>query len=57
MPLIYMQHKEHGNHIVYSEDEAVANEKNGWVRSEFPTAKKAVEQVETRRGPGRPKKD
>lgn len=53
--LIYMQHKEHGNHIVYSEADAVECEKNGWVRAPFPTAKKEEPELSAPRR-GRPPK-
>ena len=34
--LQYMKHREHGTHIVYSEDEAVRCEALGWVRVDHP---------------------
>lgn len=54
--MIYMQHKDHGNHIAYSELDAVENEKNGWVRVPFPTVNKeeSIEDEAPRRG--RPRK-
>lgn len=36
--MIYLRHKDHGNHIVYSEDEAKACEKAGWKRAPSPGA-------------------
>jgi hypothetical protein len=37
--MIYMVHPQHGAMHVYDEAQAVANEKNGWVRAEEPRAK------------------
>ena len=42
--MIYMTHPQHGAMHVYSEPEAVANEKNGWVRSN--EQKEKIELVE-----------
>lgn len=55
--IIYMQHKDHGNHIVYSESHAVECEKYGWVRVPFPTVNEepSPEMTEIRRR-GRPRK-
>lgn len=32
MPVIYMQHPIHGNKVATMEEEAAADEENGWVR-------------------------
>jgi len=37
--MIYMVHPQHGAMHVYDEGQAVANEKNGWVRTQEPSAK------------------
>lgn len=37
--MIYMVHPQHGAMHVYDEGQAVANEKNGWVRAQEPSAK------------------
>lgn len=71
--MIYMTHPQHGAMHVYSEAEAVANEKNGWVREvktapvtpiseQLPAAAPIATDVApialtTKRGPGRPKKE
>jgi hypothetical protein len=37
--MIYMVHPQHGAMHVYDEAQAVANEKNGWVRADEPSVK------------------
>lgn len=61
--VIHMQHPQHGEMDVYAEGEAVANEKNGWVRAtvleatpELPPDEQ-IPQEAFRRGPGRPRKE
>lgn len=37
MPVIYMKHEVHGAKVANMEEEAVADEKNGWVRYTLDT--------------------
>jgi hypothetical protein len=37
--MIYMVHPQHGAMHVYDESQAVANEKNGWIRAPEPSAR------------------
>ena len=37
MPVIYMKHEIHGAKVATMEEEAVADEKNGWVRYTLDT--------------------
>jgi hypothetical protein len=37
MPVIYMKHERHGAKVANMEEEAVADEKNGWVRYTLDT--------------------
>lgn len=66
MSMIYMIHPEHGAMHVYAEAEALANEKNGWARTEVKSeslhaqpiaAPEVPPTLSTKRGPGRPKKE
>ena len=43
---IYMTNPMHGAMHVYSESEALANEKNGWVRAQWPPPPKVVVSAE-----------
>ncbi len=40
--LVYLEHKDHGTHIVYSEAEKVECLKNGWTEKVEKPVKKAV---------------
>lgn len=64
--MLYMTHPQHGAMHVYAEAEAVANEKNGWVREvkTGPVVQPIAEELSaapialpTKRRPGRPKKE
>ena len=37
MPVIYMKHEIHGAKVANMEEEAIADEKNGWVRYTLDT--------------------
>ena len=65
MPVIRMSHPEHGVAYASTEDEALGNEANGWVRdSGAPVEPRPAvfaeevprETVIVKRGPGRPRK-
>lgn len=64
--MIYMVHPQHGAMHVYAETEALANEKNGWVRMEATNESHEAQSVVApevppalpiKRGPGRPKRE
>jgi hypothetical protein len=59
--MILMAHHQHGHMHVYTEADAVMNEKNGWIREDISSKEQTeiVKQTETmvKRGPGRPKKE
>jgi hypothetical protein len=42
MPIIYMKHEVHGAKVANMEAEAVADEKNGWVRYTLDTPVEAA---------------
>jgi hypothetical protein len=42
MPVIYMKHEVHGAKVANMEEEAVADEKNGWVRYTLDTPVEAA---------------
>ena len=52
MPAIYLQHPDHGTHIVYDESEVIRHEKLGWSRRD----NQDDDQQPVKRKPGRPKK-
>lgn len=43
MAIIYMRHHVHGNKVAICENEAVADEKNGWVRYNLGTLLTPIE--------------
>lgn len=43
MPVIYMKHAIHGAKVANMEEEAVADEKNGWVRYTLDTPSEVEE--------------
>jgi hypothetical protein len=43
MPVIYMKHEIHGAKVANMEQEAVADEKNGWVRYTLDTPSEVEE--------------
>ena len=45
MPVIYMKHEIHGAKVANMEAEAVADEKNGWVRYTLDTPAEVAEEV------------
>jgi len=45
MPVIYMKHEIHGAKVANMEAEAVADEKNGWVRYTLDTPSEPVEEA------------
>jgi hypothetical protein len=45
MPTIYMKHEIHGAKVANMEQEAVADEKNGWVRYTLDTPSETVEEA------------
>jgi hypothetical protein len=45
MPVIYMKHELHGAKVANMEAEAVADEKNGWVRYTLDTPSEIVEEA------------
>lgn len=47
MPAVYMEHDEHGRHVVYTRDEVKQNEANGW---------RVIPDPSVKRKPGRPPK-
>jgi hypothetical protein len=48
MPLIYLEHPDHGNKVATMEQEAEFDEQNGWVRytHDTPSISEKVETVE-----------
>ena len=48
MPLIYLEHPDHGNKVATMEQEAELDEQNGWVRytHDTPSISEEVETVE-----------
>lgn len=46
MPLIYLQHPQHGQKVATMEQEAENDEQNGWVRYTLDTPTETVEVVE-----------
>ena len=48
MPLIYLEHPDHGNQVATMEQEAEFDEQNGWVRytHDTPSISEEVETVE-----------
>jgi hypothetical protein len=46
MPLIYLEHPDHGNKIATMEQEAEFDEQNGWTRYTIDTPTPVVEVVE-----------
>ena len=46
MPIIYLQHPDHGQKIAYMELEAENDEQNGWTRYTIDTPTETVEVVE-----------
>lgn len=45
MAVIYLKHERHGNKVACSEEEAKADEKNGWTRYSVSVAEKQPEPV------------
>lgn len=54
MPIIYLRHETHGTKVAISEEEAKADQKNGWKR--YDPDLKAEESVNEIAKRGRPKK-
>ena len=55
--MIYLKHAVHGKKIAYMEMEAIADEKNGWVRYTLDTPDEAapvVNELEVKRRRSRP---
>jgi hypothetical protein len=46
MPIIYLEHPDHGNKIAIMEQEAEFDEQNGWTRYTIDTPTPVVEVVE-----------
>lgn len=64
MCMIHLRHPNHGVKVAYLEAEAVADERNGWVRFNHQEKQDAVRKEETSEAPeevkprrGRPRKD
>jgi hypothetical protein len=51
MPLIYLEHPEHGNKVATMEQEAENDEQNGWTRYTIDTPTPVVEVVEEQLDP------
>ena len=49
MPVIYMKHEIHGAKVANMEAEAVADEKNGWVRYTHDTPSETIEEAAPKR--------
>ena len=49
MPVIYMKHEIHGAKVANMEAEAVADEKNGWVRYTHDTPSEPIEEAAPKR--------
>jgi hypothetical protein len=53
--VIYLRHPVHGTKVACAEEEAVYDEKNGWVRYDLDDVKPPATVNEMRRSRGRPR--